>query len=173
VEALIGNTDAVGKIQKQRYVSGDAGLLTIEDILNELRKPGRDPRAEFEPPAFREDVCTIEDVRPGMKLEGIVTNVTAFGAFVDIGVHQDGLVHVSELSDRFIRDPSEVVKSGDKLTVRVLDVDLARRRISLSARSESKGRPATKQGGQHRHAPGPRPRQQGSSTFSNNPFAGL
>ncbi len=173
VEALIGNTDAVGKIQKQRYVSGDAGLLTIEDILTELRKPGRDPRAEFEPPAFREDVCTIEDVRPGMKLEGIVTNVTAFGAFVDIGVHQDGLVHVSELSDRFIRDPSEVVKSGDKLTVRVLDVDLARRRISLSARSESKGRPATKQGGQHRHAPGPRPRQQGSSTFSNNPFAGL
>lgn len=173
LDALIGNTDAVGRIQKQRYVTADVGLLTIDDILNELRKPGRDPRAEFEPPAFREDVCTIEDVRPGMKLEGIVTNVTAFGAFVDIGVHQDGLVHVSELSNRFIRDPSEVVKSGDKLTVRVLDVDLARRRISLSARLEPKGKPADKPRGPVRNTHGQRPRTSSTSSFSNNPFAGL
>ncbi len=173
VGELIGNTEAVGRIQKQRYVNDSVGLLTIDDILNELRKPGRDPRAAFEPPAFREDVCTIEDVRPGMKLEGIVTNVTAFGAFVDIGVHQDGLIHVSELADRFIRDPSEVVKSGDKLTVRVLDVDLARRRIALSARSEGKGRAPKSQAPQTRHASHHAPRQRGSSTFSNNPFAGL
>jgi uncharacterized protein len=173
VGELIGNTEAVGRIQKQRYVNDSVGLLTIDDILNELRKPGRDPRAAFEPPAFREDVCTIEDVRPGMKLEGIVTNVTAFGAFVDICVHQDGLIHVSELADRFIRDPSEVVKSGDKLTVRVLDVDLARRRIALSARSEGKGRAPKSQAPQTRHASHHAPRQRGSSTFSNNPFAGL
>lgn len=172
LEHLVGNNEAISRIQTMRYVNESVGKLTVEDILAELKKPGRDPRAVFEPPAFREDVCTIEDVRPGMTLEGVVTNVTAFGAFVDIGVHQDGLVHVSELSDRFVRDPSEVVKAGDKLKVRVLDVDLARKRISLSARSEAKGRV---KGTTFKSRPmgnpmrGARP----SVTFSNNPFAGL
>lgn len=178
LEALVGNAEAVGKIQARQYESDTVGTLTLKDILDELRKPGRDPRATFEPPAFREDVCTIEDVRPGMTLEGIVTNVTAFGAFVDIGVHQDGLVHVSELSERYVSDPSEVVKAGDKLKVRVLDVDLARKRISLSARPERKGgaprggrgpRPEPPRGGA-RFGSRPRPSNAG---FSNNPFANL
>jgi uncharacterized protein len=135
VAKLIGNEALVGKIVPQRYVQGDVGLPTIEDILAELRKPGRDPRAQFEPPSFRDDVRSMEDLKPGMTLEGVVTNVTAFGAFVDIGVHQDGLVHVSQLSDRFVTDPAEVVRPGDKLKVRVLEVDLVRKRISLTARS--------------------------------------
>lgn len=180
LEHLVGNAEAVGRMQASRYESDDVGALTLRDILDELRKPGRDPRAVFEPPAFREDVCTIEDVRPGMTLEGIVTNVTAFGAFVDIGVHQDGLVHVSELSERYVSDPAEVVKAGDKLKVRVLDVDLARKRISLSARPERKGAaPRGSRGGRDaggRGAPrygNPRgPRSQGAQ-FSNNPFANL
>src|SRR5262249_16339144 len=103
-------------------------------ILGELAKPGRDPRATFEPPKFRDDVRTMEDLKPGMELEGVVTNVTAFGAFVDVGVHQDGLVHVSKLADRFVKDPSEVVKGGDKLGVRVMEVDVQRKRMSLSAK---------------------------------------
>ena len=173
LDRLVGNDAAIAKIPLKDYESDTVGLPTLRDIVEELRKPGRDPRATFEPPAFREDVTTIEDVRPGMVLEGIVTNVTAFGAFVDIGVHQDGLVHVSELADHFVRDPNEVVKAGDKLKVRVLDVDLARRRISLSARSEKKGAPGR---------PGPRPPRGGGSFnrkpqprggFSNNPFANL
>ena len=180
LESLVGNAEAVSRIQLARYVSDDVGLPTLKDIAEELRKPGRDPRATFEPPAFREDVCTIEDVRPGMVLEGVVTNVTAFGAFVDIGVHQDGLVHVSELSERFVRDPAEVVKTGDKLKVRVLDVDVARKRISLSARPERKGNAkAPARGGAPRPRPNsgdrsPYPRRPTSSGgFSNNPFAGL
>lgn len=173
LDRLVGNDAAIAKIPLKDYESDTVGLPTLRDIIEELRKPGRDPRATFEPPAFREDVTTIEDVQPGMVLEGIVTNVTAFGAFVDIGVHQDGLVHVSELADRFVRDPNEVVKAGDKLKVRVLDVDLARRRISLSARSEKKGAPGRS---------GPRPPRGGGSFnrkpqprggFSNNPFANL
>src|SRR4029079_14895120 len=107
---------------------------TMGDILSELKKPGRDPRAGCEPPKFRDDVRTMEDLQQGMELEGVVTNVTAFGAFVDVGVHQDGLVHVSQLADRFVKDPGEVVKVGDKLKVRVLEVDLARRRISLTGK---------------------------------------
>ena len=173
VDQLVGNQEAINRIQANRYVNETVGKLTVEDILKELKKPGRDPRAVFEPPAFREDVCTIEDVRPGMKLEGIVTNVTAFGAFVDIGVHQDGLVHVSELSDRFVRDPSEVVKAGDKLTVRVLDVDVARRRISLSARSAPKGNAKPAPTGGQRFSKPMRAAPRSTSTFSNNPFAGL
>jgi uncharacterized protein len=112
-------------------------MPTLEDIRRELTRPGRDPRASFEAPSFRDDVRTIEDVKEGMTLEGIVTNVTAFGAFVDIGVHQDGLVHVSQLSDRFVKDPHAVVRVGDSLKVRVLAVDLARKRISLSAKRSS------------------------------------
>ena len=137
---LAGSPEAAAKIDIKRYVSDDVGEPTLRDIVDELKKPGRDPRATFEPPKFLEGVTEISHVKPGMVLEGIVTNVTAFGAFVDIGVHQDGLVHVSELSDRFIRDPSEVVKTGDRLKVRVLQVDVDRNRISLSARSDSQAR---------------------------------
>ena len=171
LERLVGNDAAIAKIRPERYEGDDVGALTLRDILDELRKPGRDPRATFEPPAFREDVCAIEDVRPGMTLEGIVTNVTAFGAFVDIGVHQDGLVHVSELANHYVRDPASVVKAGDRLTVRVLDVDLARRRISLTARTDRKGgdRP-TPPRGPRRGPASPRPPRGG---FSNNPFANL
>ena len=126
--------DAAERIDLQRYVAADVGLPTLRDIVAELKKPGRDPRSAFEPPRFREDVRTLDDLREGMELEGVVTNVTHFGAFVDVGVHQDGLVHVSQLADRFVRDPAEVVSAGDRVTVRVLGVDLARKRISLSRR---------------------------------------
>ncbi len=132
--SLVNDAVTVAKIALPRYVAGDVGLYTLQDIVNELQKPGRDPRKTFEPPAFRDDVRTLEDLSIGMLLEGVVTNVAAFGAFVDVGVHQDGLVHISKLADRFVRDPNEVVHVGDKVRVTVLEVDLTRRRISLSAR---------------------------------------
>ena len=131
---LIGNQELVNKIELAKYAGGDVGEPTLRDIVAELGKPGRDPRAEFAPPAFRDDVTSMDDLKPGMVLEGIVTNVTAFGAFVDIGVHNDGLVHVSQLAQKFVKDPSEVVKAGQKIKVRVLEVDLPRKRIALSAR---------------------------------------
>ena len=143
VKALVGNAELADKIPLEKYVSADSsvnssgvGLPTLKDIIAELKKPGRDPREHFEKPAFRDDVTELADVKEGMELEGIVTNVTAFGAFVDIGVHQDGLVHVSELSDHYVSDPASVVKTGDRIKVRVLSVDVARKRISLSARSQ-------------------------------------
>ena len=107
----------------------------MTDILAELEKPGRDPRPEFKTATFQEGIEKIADLKPGMQLEGVVTNVAAFGAFVDVGVHQDGLVHVSELSDRFVKDPREVVKAGDVVKVRVKDVDVARKRIALTMKS--------------------------------------
>ncbi len=127
------------RIDLERYVDDRVGMPTLRDILAELARPGRDPRERFEAFAFAENVAAIEDVRPGMLLPGIVTNVTAFGAFVDIGVHQDGLVHISQLADRFVRDPAEVVKVGQQVSVAVLEVDLERRRISLSMRSAAGG----------------------------------
>jgi uncharacterized protein len=112
-----------------------AGSYTLDDILTELRKPGRDPRDKFVAPIFHEEVRGIADVQAGMVLEGVVTNVTKFGAFVDIGVHQDGLVHISELSNRFIKDPSEAVKTGQIVKVKVLSVDLKAKRIALSMKA--------------------------------------
>jgi uncharacterized protein len=123
------------KIQLQKYVTTDVGLPTLNDILAELAKPGRDPRQQFEAFAFQAGVEKMEDLKPGMKLPGIVTNVTAFGAFVDIGVHQDGLVHVSQLSDRFVKDPAEVVKEQQRVMVTVTEVDLPRKRIALSMKA--------------------------------------
>jgi protein Tex len=136
VAALVGNQELVDKINFASYVNTEAGVgeATLRDMVGELRKPGRDPRATFDPPRFREDVTTIDDLKPGMVLEGLVSNVTAFGAFVDIGVHNDGLVHVSQLGGKFVRDPGEVVKVGQKLTVRVLEIDIPRRRIALTLR---------------------------------------
>jgi len=136
VAKLVGNKGALEGVDLAKYESGDVGKFTLNDIREELRKPGRDPRASFEPPKFRADVRTLLDLEPDMELEGVVTNVTAFGAFVDVGVHQDGLVHISQLSNRYVTDPAEAVKVGDKLKVRVLEVDLERRRISLSARDK-------------------------------------
>ena len=135
VEEVIGNTTLLKQVRPEDFTDERFGLPTVTDILRELEKPGRDPRPAFKTATFRDDVHTLEDLREGMQLEGVVTNVTNFGAFVDIGVHQDGLVHISELADRFVKDPREVVKPGDIVKVRVLEVDLKRRRIALSMRS--------------------------------------
>lgn len=134
LEELIANESLICTIDLKKYEKGEIGDLTLRDIIAELKKPGRDPRKIFEAPLFREDVLTVKDLKQGMKLEGIVTNVTAFGAFVDIGVHQDGLIHISELSHKFIKDPKEAVKVGDKIQVEVLQIDSDRNRISLTAK---------------------------------------
>jgi len=134
VADLVGNSELAGSVEIGRYVSGDVGEPTLRDIVEELGKPGRDPRARFEAPSFRDDVNKIEDVESGMTFTGVVTNVTAFGAFVDIGVHQDGLVHISQLADHFVKDPHREVQAGQTLAVRVLSVDLPRKRISLTAK---------------------------------------
>lgn len=130
---LISNSKLIDSIDRQHYIRL-AGELTLADIIQEIKKPGRDPRTIFEPPKFRDDIMSMSDLKNGLILDGIVTNVTAFGAFVDIGVHQDGLIHLSELSDRFIKHPNEVVKAGDKIKVEVTGVDIDRKRISLTAR---------------------------------------
>ncbi len=194
VASLIGNRELLARLDKARYAGGDVGSFTLDDIVAELLKPGRDPRKSFEPPQFRDDVNSLQDLKVGMELEGVVTNVTAFGAFVDVGVHQDGLVHVSQLADRFVKDPSEVAKVGDRLRVRVLEVDLDRGRISLTAR---RGEPVPRQasggaaqegsarndarrsGGQGAHHTSRRGGggggggggQRGGGKFSHNPFA--
>ena len=124
------------KIDPKKYVTEKVGIPTLTDIVGELAKPGRDPREKFENVELAEGIEKLEDVQPGMTLTGIVTNVTAFGAFVDIGVHQDGLVHISELADRFVKNPNDVVKVQQKVMVTVLDVDLKRRRISLSLKKK-------------------------------------
>lgn len=135
VPALLADAKLRSRINPEKYVSGDVGLPTLRDILSELEKPGRDPREKFEVFSFKEGVHDISDLKEGMRLPGIVTNVTAFGAFVDVGVHQDGLVHVSQLSDSFVRDPATVVKVGQKVSVTVVNVDVARHRIGLSMKS--------------------------------------
>ncbi|MFO0692588.1 MAG: Tex family protein [Polyangiales bacterium] len=191
---LVGDKARADKIDVKKYVGEGVGEPTLKDIVAELGRPGRDPRDAFEPPSFRDDVNTLEDLRPGMVLEGVVTNVTAFGAFVDVGVHQDGLVHISQLSDRFIKDPSEAVKVGQKIQVKVLEVDLVRQRISMTARmSEGPKQGASggagNRGDAQRPGNGPRGpqgkggpqgggqrpgggRPQGDG-FKNNPFANL
>ncbi len=135
VADLVHDTQLLAKIDIKAYVSDNLGLPTLRDIMEELTKPGRDPRKEFEAFSFAEGVMKLEDLNPGMKLPGIVTNVTNFGAFVDVGVHQDGLVHISELSDRFVSDPNTVVKVGQKVQVTVKEVDLPRHRIALSMKT--------------------------------------
>src|SRR3954464_3458914 len=124
------------KIHPEKYVTAEVGLPTLKDILAELSKPGRDPRQQFEAFSFAEGVEKMEDLTVGLKLPGIVTNVTAFGAFVDIGVHQDGLIHVSQLSDQFVKNAADVVRVGQKVTVTVTEVDLLRKRIALSMKSK-------------------------------------
>ena len=134
IKALIGNAEIVRQLKPQTFVDDTFGLPTVTDILRELEKPGRDPRPAFKAAVFKEGVETLKDLKRGMILEGTVTNVAAFGAFVDIGVHQDGLVHISAMSKTFIKDPREVVKSGDIVKVKVLDVEVDRKRIALTLR---------------------------------------
>jgi len=166
------------RIDLGQYVSEKVGLPTLNDILSELSKPGRDPREQFEIFRFAEGIGKIEDIRPGMKLPGIVTNITAFGVFVDMGVHQDGLVHISEVSNRFVKNLAEVLKVHQKVLVTVLDVDLERRRISLSmkdsrpqpdavSKEEERKKTERRQGRRQER------KQKQNSTFSNNPFAVL
>jgi protein Tex len=163
--AVTGDTRALRQVDAKRYTDERFGLPTVLDILRELEKPGRDPRPEFKTAAFQEGVEDLKDLTPGMLLEGVVTNVTNFGAFVDVGVHQDGLVHISMMSHKFIKDPRELVKAGDVVKVKVLEVDLQRRRIALTmkldAPAPARERPASQpaapgaapprgRGGQHR-----------------------
>ena len=134
VSSLIGDKAFLKSVNAEQFVDPSAGLMTVRDILSELEKPGRDPRPEFQFAQFQDGVETLSDLQPNMVLEGVVTNVAAFGAFIDIGVHQDGLVHISALSDRFVKDPREIVKTGDVVKVKVMEVDIPRKRIGLSMR---------------------------------------
>jgi uncharacterized protein len=141
VKQLMGDSATLSRVDAARYTDEQFGLPTVRDILRELEKPGRDPRPEFRTAAFKDGVEQLKDLQPGMLLEGVVTNVTNFGAFVDIGVHQDGLVHISMLSNRFVKDPHEVVKAGEVVRVKVLEVDAARKRIALTMRLDEAVRP--------------------------------
>ena len=189
---LIRDAERIKKIVPSRYVTDEVGLPTLNDILSELSKPGRDPRDSFETFSFTAGVETIEDLQPGMRLPGIVTNVTAFGAFVDIGVHRDGMVHISELSDRFVKDPREVVHVHQQVTVTVLELDYERKRIALSMKTVAKpsrgdaksdAAQASAKSGENKprkKAPGKKSSEKKSGTARearseafNNPFAGL
>ena len=138
VDTIIGDKAFISKIRPEDYADDTFGVPTIRDILKELEKPGRDPRPEFKTATFQEGIEKVADLKPGMRLEGVVTNVTAFGAFVDVGVKQDGLVHISEMSDTFVKDPHEVVKTGQVVSVVIMDVDVARNRIGLSMKRGGK-----------------------------------
>jgi uncharacterized protein len=139
VQDLLQNEKLRNEIDIQQYLTDQVGMPTLTDIMDELAKPGRDPREEFETLSFSDTVKELKDVKPGMKLPGVITNVTAFGAFVDVGVHQDGLVHISQMADAFVKDPHKVVKVNQRVTVTVLEVDLERRRIALSLQRNPQG----------------------------------
>ncbi|MDX7777165.1 Tex family protein [Aeromonas hydrophila] len=159
VDSLLGNSTLLRTLKPADYTDEQFGVPTVTDIIGELDKPGRDPRPEFKTATFKEGVEKISDLVHEMVLEGVVTNVTNFGAFVDIGVHQDGLVHISSLTDRFVKDPREVVKAGDIVRVKVLEVDVPRKRISLTMRLDEKaGQPARKPA-EPRHAGNTKPKQ--------------
>jgi uncharacterized protein len=164
IKELLGNNQALKGLNPAKYTDERFGLPTVQDIFKELEKPGRDPRPEFKTATFADGVEEVKDLRPGMILEGVVTNVAAFGAFVDIGVHQDGLVHVSALSNTFVKDPHDIVKAGQVVKVKVLEVDLARQRIALTMRmsdepkkhdggSSQRGTPLSKQQARHNAPP--------------------
>lgn len=180
IDDLMGKRELRDKIDIKRYVTDKTGLPTLKDILDELAKPGRDPRKEFQAFSFAKGVESMSDLAPGMTLPGIVTNITAFGAFVDIGVHQDGLVHISEMSDQFVKDPSTVVRVSQQVKVRVIDVDIDRKRISLSMKSQT----ANQSGSEQKTAPKEKKTPQGQPVKTknraqtgpapfNNPFAKL
>jgi protein Tex len=166
VESLIKDSTSVDQLDLNQFVSDDIGLPTLTDIADELKRPGRDPREQFETFSFADEVNKIEDLKPGMKLPGIITNVTNFGAFVDVGAHQDGLVHISQLADKFVKDPNDVVKVQQKVRVTVMEVDLPRNRISLSMKSkpgqdaskEAKPKQSPKRSDRKQKQANPRPR---------------
>jgi predicted RNA-binding protein with RPS1 domain len=169
VAALIGDTQTLRGLNPAEFTDDAFGVPTVNDILKELEKPGRDPRPEFQTATFADGVHTLGDLEPGMVLEGVVTNVAAFGAFVDIGVHQDGLVHVSALSKNFVADPHDVVKSGDVVQVKVLSVDIPRHRISLTMRTDD---PADGTQPNNRQPRGPRPNSRSKSQPSSRTVPG-
>jgi uncharacterized protein len=174
IKAMIGDKAFLKTLKPTAFADETFGIPTITDIIAELEKPGRDPRPEFRTATFKEGVEKITDLKPGMQLEGVVTNVAAFGAFVDIGVHQDGLVHVSELADRFVKDPHEVVKAGDVVKLRVKEVDVGRKRIALTMRSGAidrtapagNGRPSAQASGPRSSAASPAPSAPAENAFA-------
>ncbi|MGL4668579.1 MAG: helix-hairpin-helix domain-containing protein, partial [Saezia sp.] len=171
IQDVMGHADVLSKLAPELYTNEQFGVITVKDILAELEKPGRDPRPDFKVARFSEGVEDIKDLKEGMVLEGTVSNVAAFGAFVDLGVHQDGLVHVSQLADRFVSDAREVVKTGDVVKVKVLEVDFARKRISLTMKM---GEPIQKRSAD---APSSKPRTQGAkaapATSKNQPESAM
>ena len=168
IQDLMGNAGLVRQLDAKQFTNAQFGLPTVQDIFKELEKPGRDPRGEFKTATFAEGVEEITDLKPGMILEGTVTNVTNFGAFVDIGVHQDGLVHISSLSDKFVEDPHQVVKTGDVVKVKVLEVDVARRRIALTMRLDES---AVKNDGKSDRTLSAKPRSDNARQDRSNPRA--
>ncbi len=179
IHQILGNTDILKRIRPEHYANEQFGVPTVRDILSELEKPGRDPRPEFVYAKFKDGIETLDDLETGMILEGVVTNVTAFGAFVDIGVHQDGLVHISALSDRFVSDPYQIVKTGQLVKVKVLDVDVRRRRIALSINLNDETAPADTRTAKastwkhQAHRPQPNDRQAGGGSAMAAAFARL
>lgn len=173
IRKLVGDTAFLRGVAANDFTDERFGEPTVKDILAELEKPGRDPRPEFRTAEFRDDVNEVKDLREGMRLQGVVTNVANFGAFVDIGVHQDGLVHVSQIADRFVKDPHAEVKTGDVVSVRVLDVDLKRKRIALTMRSDNtdQAREDAKAAKGNRDKGPSKPRQSHQPDVANNPFA--
>jgi uncharacterized protein len=162
VASLVGNTGVLRSLKPADFVDETFGLPTVTDILKELEKPGRDPRPAFKTATFKDGVEKISDLSSGMVLEGVVTNVAAFGAFVDVGVHQDGLVHVSAMSKTFVKDPRDVVKPGDIVKVKVLDIDIPRKRISLTLRLDDEAAaPVAQEGGGRPQRGGRAPQQRG------------
>jgi uncharacterized protein len=157
----MNSTELRKQLDLKKYVTEKVGLPTLTDILTELEKPGRDPREVFEVFSFTEGVNSIGDLKIGMKLPGIVTNVTAFGAFVDVGVHQDGLVHISHLGDKFVKDPNEAVAVQQKVNVTVVEVDVPRKRIGLSMKSDPFAQPGESQqkGNKPKHGGKPKPKE--------------
>jgi len=137
VDDLIGKPDLRSQIKLDEFTSEKAGMPTLQDIMQELAKPGRDPRQQFEMFEFDKHIHSVSDLRIGMKLPGIITNITNFGVFVDLGIHQDGLVHISQLADRFVKDPNDVVKLNQKVMVEVLEIDMERKRIQLTMKGQN------------------------------------
>jgi uncharacterized protein len=174
VSDLMQNSQLREKADINNYVTDEIGIPTLKDILKELARPGRDPRQKFETFSFSGDIEKVSDLKTGMKLPGIVTNVTAFGAFVDIGVHQDGLVHISELSDKFVKNPADVVRVQQKVEVSILNVDLERNRVSLSMKNLSGSSPSkVKSRPKHRKPKNRNENNARETTPFNNPFADL
>jgi uncharacterized protein len=163
VNDVIGHPETIRQLDAKTFTSEQFGLPTVQDIFKELEKPGRDPRPEFKTATFKEGVEELKDLVPNMLLEGVVTNVTNFGAFVDIGVHQDGLVHISSLTDKFVSDPSEVVKAGDIVKVKVLDVDIPRKRISLTMRLDEVAQAKSPSAERHKAKASHKPKGQGGN----------